>query len=79
MESCFPLASSHRRGRPKAKVAAARKLLINCYIMLRDGIGYEEFRRRGEVGLCEGSGELGPAPGRARIDDGYRLNTAMRS
>ncbi len=59
MESCFPLASSHRRGRPKAKVAAARKLLINCYIMLRDGIGYEEFRRRGEVGLCEGSGELG--------------------
>jgi hypothetical protein len=50
---------SRRRGRPKAKVAAARKLLINCYIMLRDGIGYEEFRRRGEVGLYEGSGELG--------------------
>jgi transposase len=50
---------SRRRGRPKAKVAAARKLLINCYIMLRDGIGYEEFTRRGEVGLCEGSGELG--------------------
>lgn len=49
---------SRRRGRPKAKVAAARKLLINCYIMLREGIGYEEFRRRGEVGLCEGSGEL---------------------
>jgi len=48
---------SRRRGRPKAKVAAARKLLINCYIMLRDGIGYEEFQRRGEVGLCEGSGE----------------------
>lgn len=50
---------SRRRGRPKAKVAAARKLLINCYVMLRDGIGYEEFVRRGEVGLCEGSGELG--------------------
>ena len=49
---------SRRRGRPKAKVAAARKLLINCYVMLRDGIGYEEFRRRGEVGLCEGSGEV---------------------
>jgi len=47
-----------RRGRPKAKVAAARKLLINCYVMLRDGIGYEEFVRRGEVGLCEGSGKL---------------------
>src|SRR5258708_18698939 len=44
-------------GRPKAKVAAARKLLINCYVMLRDGIGYEEFQRRGEVDLCEGSGE----------------------
>jgi hypothetical protein len=26
--------------------------------MLRERIGYEEFRRRGEVGLCEGSGEL---------------------
>ena len=32
------------------------KLLINCYLMLREVIGYEEFRRRGEVGLCEGSG-----------------------
>jgi transposase len=49
---------SRRRGRPKAKVAAARKLLINCYVMLRDGISYEEFRRRGEVGLYEGSGEV---------------------
>jgi transposase len=49
---------SRRRGRPKAKVAAARKLLINCYVMLRDGISYEEFTRRGEVGLYEGSGEV---------------------
>lgn len=49
---------SRRRGRPKAKVAAARKLLINCYVMLRDKISYEEFTRRGEVGLCEGSGEV---------------------
>lgn len=54
----FYLEVSRRRGRPKAKVAAARKLLINCYLMLRDGIGYEEFSRRGEVGLCEGSGEV---------------------
>jgi transposase len=54
----FYLQVSRRRGRPKAKVAAARKLLINCYIMLRDGISYEEFDRRGEVGLCEVSGEL---------------------
>ncbi len=55
----FYLEVSRRRGRPKAKFAAARKLLINCYIMLRDGISYEEFRRRGEVGLYEGSGKLG--------------------
>lgn len=53
---------SRRRGRPKAKVAAARKLLINCYVMLRDGVAYEEFQRRGEVGLCEGSGEVTGKP-----------------
>jgi transposase len=35
-----------RRGRPKAKVAAARKLLIRSYIMLRDEIDYAEFRQR---------------------------------
>src|SRR5499433_1044417 len=35
-----------RRGRAKAKVAAARKLLIRAYIMLRDEIDYAEFRRR---------------------------------
>src|SRR6266567_3566548 len=35
-----------RRGRPKAKTAAARKLLIRTYIMLRDEIDYAEFRRR---------------------------------
>jgi transposase len=54
----FYIEVSRRRGRPKAKVAAARKLLINCYVMLRDEIGYEEFTRRGEVGLCVGSGEV---------------------
>jgi transposase len=37
---------AERRGRPKAKVAAARKLLIRAYIMLRDEIDYAEFRRR---------------------------------
>jgi transposase len=37
---------SDRRGRPKAKVAVARKLLIRAYIMLRDEIDYAEFRRR---------------------------------
>ena len=37
----------HRRGRPKAKVAVARKLLVRLFIMLRDHIDYDEFRRRG--------------------------------
>jgi transposase len=37
---------AHRRGQPKAKVAAARKLLIRAYIMMRDEIDYAEFRRR---------------------------------
>jgi len=37
---------AEHRGRPKAKVAAARKLLIRAYIMLRDEIDYAEFRRR---------------------------------
>src|SRR5262245_52448389 len=39
----------HRRGRPKAKVALARKLLVRLYIMLRDQIDYDEFRRRGRA------------------------------
>jgi transposase len=43
---CFYKRVAERRGRPKAKVAAARKLLIHCYIMLRDEIDYAEFRRR---------------------------------
>lgn len=42
---------SRRRGKAKAKVAVARKLLVNCYLMLRDQLDYEEFRRRGEVDL----------------------------
>jgi len=37
---------SDRRGRPKAKVATARKLLIRAYIMLRDEIDYAEFHHR---------------------------------
>lgn len=70
----FYLEVSRRRGRPKAKVAAARKLLVNCYVMLRDGIGYEEFVRRGEVGLCEGSGELG---GNAAVSGGLMARPAI--
>jgi transposase len=37
----------HRHGRAKAKVAVARKLLVRLYIMVRDQIDYDEFRRRG--------------------------------
>jgi transposase len=36
-----------RRGAQKARVAVARKLLIRGYILLRDGIDYAEFLRRG--------------------------------
>src|SRR5438876_928439 len=40
-----------RRGRPKAKVAVARQLLVRLFIMLRDQIDYDEFRRRGRTAL----------------------------
>jgi transposase len=36
-----------RKGAAIAKVAIARKLAIRLYIMLRDGIDYQEFCRRG--------------------------------
>jgi len=36
-----------RKGAAVAKVAMARKLAIRLYIMLRDGIDYQEFCRRG--------------------------------
>ena len=39
----------HRRGRPTAKVALARKLLVRLSIMLRDQIDSEECRRRGRA------------------------------
>jgi transposase len=37
-----------RRGKPRAKVAVARKLLIRCFIMGRAEIDYAEFLRRGK-------------------------------
>lgn len=43
----FYLRLLRRRGAQKAKVAVARKLLIRGYILLRDGIDYAEFLRRG--------------------------------
>ena len=39
-----------RHGRPKAKVALARRLLIRLYVMLRDQIDYDEFCRRARTG-----------------------------
>jgi transposase len=36
-----------RRSKSIAKVATTRKLLVRLYIMLRDGISYQEFKRRG--------------------------------
>ena len=36
-----------RRGKARAKVAVARKLLIRCFIMGREQIDYAEFLRRG--------------------------------
>jgi transposase len=38
-----------QKGMGKARVAAARKLGIRLWIMLRDQIGYEEFCRRGKL------------------------------
>jgi transposase len=38
-----------RRSKLIAKVAATRKLLIRLFIMLRDGIDYAEFKRRGSA------------------------------
>lgn len=37
----------HRRDPARAKVAVARHVLVHAYIMLRDGIDYQEFRLRG--------------------------------
>ena len=52
---------AERRGRAKAKVATARKLLIRAYIMMRDEIDYAEFRRRA-VAVRFARRSQGPAP-----------------
>jgi len=51
---------AERRGRPKAKVAAARKLLIRAYLMMRDEIDYAEFRHRA-VAVRLARGGQGPS------------------
>lgn len=44
-----------RHGFQKAQAAVARKLLIRLWVMLRDGIDYAEFCRRGShAGMLEG-------------------------
>src|SRR6266852_2447915 len=53
---------AERRGRPKAKVAAARKLLIRAYIMLRDEIDYAEFRRRAVAARLARQGQRPEVP-----------------
>ena len=40
---------ANRRSKSIAKTAATRKLLIRLFIMLRDGIDYAEFKRRGST------------------------------
>ena len=40
---------ARRRSKPIAKTAATRKLLIRLFIMLRDEIDYQEFKRRGSA------------------------------
>jgi len=55
-----------QKGVGKAKIAAARKLGIRLYIMLRDQIDYEEFCRRGQVRQKIGGARAGMLMG----DDG---------
>jgi transposase len=56
-----------QKGLGKARVAAARKLGIRLWIMLRDQIDYQEFCRRGQMrqkngGACAGMPEVGHGP-----------------
>src|SRR5713226_2694038 len=56
-----------QKGLGKARVAAARKLGIRLYSMLRDQMDYQEFCRRGQMrqksgGACAGMPEVGHSP-----------------
>jgi transposase len=56
-----------QKGLGKARVAAARKLGIRLWIMLREQIDYQEFCRRGQLrqkngGACAGMPEVGHSP-----------------
>jgi transposase len=48
-----------QKGLGKAKVAAARKLGIRLWILLRDQIDYQEFCRRGQLRQKHGGAHAG--------------------
>jgi hypothetical protein len=50
-----------QKGLGKARVAAARKLGIRLWIMLRDQIDYEEFCGRGQMRQKNGGAPCGDA------------------
>jgi Transposase IS116/IS110/IS902 family len=67
-----------RRGRPTAKVALARRLLIRLYVMLRDEVDYNEFCRRGRTG-CRGLEPAGSPVGTRTTLQTWRSSTWYRS
>ena len=48
-----------QKGLGKARIAAARKLGIRLWIMLRDQIDYKEFCRRGQLRQKSGAARVG--------------------
>ncbi len=61
-----------QKGLGKARVAAARKLGIRLWIMLRDQIDYHEFCRRGQMQQRSGDACAG-MPGRRYGAKSHRL------
>ena len=61
-----------QKGLGKARVAAARKLGIRLWIMLRDQIDYQEFCRRGQMQQKSGAACAG-MPGRRYGVKNHRL------
>lgn len=71
----------HRRGRPQARVAVARKRLVRLFIMVRDQIDNAAFRRRGRIPPPRR--DLHPSPTElelvAREDSGPRATVPVRA
>ncbi len=61
-----------QKGLGKARVAAARKLAIRLWILLRDQIAYQEFCRRGQMQQKSGDADAG-MPGRRYGAKSHRL------